>query len=319
MRPEDAESEVQGLGLAEPPSSPADMNGLVNDFDWNSTPLGPAAEWPDSLTAVVRILLTSRFAMWMALGPELTFLYNDAYRQMTLGKKHPWALGRPAAEVWSEIWKDIGPRIQRVLETGEASWEEELLLILERNGYPEETYHTFSYSPLAGPDGQITGMLCVVMEDTTRVIGERQLLCLRTLAATLGEAITEQEVLASIERGLQANDKDLPFTLTYLFDESGTRLNLVCCTGIEADHPAACPAIETTPAAGCWPIGQVLTQKCAVTVDLSDYFVDLPTGVWEKAPSFARLVPIARQGQDKPAGVLIAALNPYRQLDTAYA
>jgi PAS domain S-box-containing protein len=319
MPAEDAEAGVQGFGPAEPLSPPSDMNSLVNDFDWSATPLGSAAEWPDSLTAVVRILLTSRFAMWMAWGPELTFFYNDAYRQMTLGKKHPWALGRPAAEVWSEIWKDIGPRIQRVLETGEASWDQELPLILERNGYPEETYHTFSYSPLAGPDGQIAGMLCVVMEDTARVIGERQLLSLRTLAGALGEAITEQEVHASIERGLQANDKDLPFTLTYLFDESGTRLNLVCCTGIEANHPAACPVIETTPAAGCWPIDQVLAQQSAVTVGLSDHFVDLPAGVWEKAPGFARLVPIARQGQDKPAGVLIAALNPYRQLDTAYA
>jgi len=319
MRPEAAESEVQSFGPSGPVSSLPDMNGLVTDFDWSTTPLGPAAQWPDSLTAVVRILLTSRFAMWMAWGPELTFLYNDAYRQMTLGKKHPWALGRPAAEVWSEIWKDIGPRVQRVLETGEASWDEELLLIVERNGYPEETYHTFSYSPLAGPDGQITGMLCVVMEDTTRVIGERQLLSLRTLAAVLGGAISEQEVLESIERGLQANDKDLPFTLTYLFDESGTRLNLVCRTGIEANHPAACPVIETTPARGCWPIAQVLMEKCAVTVDLSDHFVDLPAGAWDKAPGLARLVPIARQGQDKPAGVLIAALNPYRQLDTAYA
>jgi signal transduction histidine kinase len=319
MRPEEAESGIQSFAPAEPLSSPSDMNGLVKDFDWSTTPLGPAADWPDSLTAVVRILLTSRFAMWMAWGPELTFLYNDAYRQMTLGRKHPWALGRPAAEVWSEIWKDIGPRIQRVLATGEASWEEELFLILERNGYPEETYHTFSYSPLAGSDGQITGMLCVVMEDTTRVIGERQLLSLRTLAAALGEAISEQEVLASIERGLQANDKDLPFTLTYLFDESGTRLNLVCCTGIDADHPAACPVIETASPRSCWPIDQVLAEQRAVTVDLSNDFVDLPTGAWEKVPRLARLVPVARQGQDRPAGVLIAALNPYRQLDTAYA
>ncbi|MGA2369317.1 MAG: ATP-binding protein [Candidatus Korobacteraceae bacterium] len=319
MQREAAESEVQSFGPAETRFTPSDMNSLVNDFDWSTTPLGPAAEWPDSLTAAVRILLTSRFAMWMAWGPELTFLYNDAYRQMTLGKKHPWALGRPAAEVWSEIWKDIGPRIQRVLETGKASWDEELLLILGRNGYPEETYHTFSYSPLAGSDGQITGMLCVVMEDTTRVIGERQLLSLRTLAAELGEAITGQEVLASIERGLQANEKDLPFTLTYLFDETGMRLNLVCRTGIEAGHPAACPMIEPASTKSGWPIDQVLAEESAVTVGLSKHFADLPGGMWGKAPSLARLVPIARQGQDKPAGVLIAALNPYRQLDTAYA
>ena len=138
---------------------PQGMNELFRNFDWAATPLGPVDGWPDGLKAVVRILLTSGFPMWMAWGPELTVLYNDGYRRTTLGKKHPWALGRSAREVWCEIWKDIGPRIQRVMETGEASWDEALMLILERSGYPEETYHTFSYSPLDGPDGSVAGML----------------------------------------------------------------------------------------------------------------------------------------------------------------
>ena len=103
--------------------------------DWDSTPLGPPAQWPGSLQTVVRIVLTSRFSMWMAWGPELTFFCNDAYRRDTLGKKYPWALGRPASEVWSEIWPDIGPRIDRVMSTGEATWDEALLLFLERSGY----------------------------------------------------------------------------------------------------------------------------------------------------------------------------------------
>ena len=114
--------------------------------------------------------------MWMAWGPELTVLYNDAYARTTLGKKHPWALGKPAPEVWCEIWKDIGPRIERVMETGEASWDETLLLILERSGYPEETYHTFSYSPLDGPDGQDRGhALRGDGRHACGCIGERQL------------------------------------------------------------------------------------------------------------------------------------------------
>ena len=174
------------------PTAPQEMPALVESFDWSTTPLGPAAAWPDSLKAVVRILLTSRFPMWMAWGPDLTFLYNDAYRRTTLGKKHPWALGKPAQQVWHEIWKDIGPLIRKVMETGEASWDETLLLILERSGYPEETYHTFSYSPLSDSDGGIVGMLCVVMEDTVRVIGERQLASLSTLAEALAGAISGQ-------------------------------------------------------------------------------------------------------------------------------
>ena len=113
------------------------------------------------------------------LGPGPGFFYNDAYRPMTLGAKHPWALGRPASEVWAEIWQDIGPRAEARAATGDATWDEGLLLFLERSGYPEETYHTFSYSPLPDDDGEIGGMLCVVTEDTERVIGERRLGTLR--------------------------------------------------------------------------------------------------------------------------------------------
>jgi hypothetical protein len=133
--------------------------------------------------------------MWMSWGPELTFLYNDDYARMTLGKKHPWALGKPSHEVWKEIWDDIAPRIRRVLETGEATWDEALLLFLERSGYREETYHTFSYSPLFGDDGKVAGHLCVVTEETDRVIGERRLKTLRSLAGELNKTITEEDVV----------------------------------------------------------------------------------------------------------------------------
>ncbi len=152
-------------------------------MDWSRTPLGAAEEWPQSLRSIVRLLLTSRYAMWMGWGPQLTFLYNDAYAAMTLGAKHPWALGRPSNEVWSEIWPEIGPRVDKVLRTGEATWDEALLLFLERNGYPEETYHTFSYSPVSDDDGAIRGHFCVVIEDTERVIGNRRLAVLKELAS----------------------------------------------------------------------------------------------------------------------------------------
>jgi hypothetical protein len=137
----------------------------MRQLDWASTPLGEPERWPQSLRTVVRVLLTSRFAMWLGWGEELAFLYNDAYSRMTLGRKHPWALGRPAREVWAEIWADIGPRIEKVMSSGAATWDQALLLFLERSGYPEETYHTFSYSPLADVDGKVAGMLFVVSEE----------------------------------------------------------------------------------------------------------------------------------------------------------
>ena len=142
--------------------------------------------------------------MWMAWGPELTTFYNDSYERDTLQAKHPWALGRPAGEVWAEIWHDIAPRIQSVLDTGVATWDEDLLLFLERSGYPEETYHTFSYSPLDGDDGRIAGMLCVVTETTERVVGERRMATLRDLAAAVATTRTETR---GARRGHRAADR----------------------------------------------------------------------------------------------------------------
>jgi PAS domain S-box-containing protein len=296
-----------------------EMSELVQAFNWAATPLGDAATWPPSLKTTVRILLTSRFPMWMAWGPALTVLYNDAYARTTLGKKHPWALGKPANVVWSEIWKDIGPRIERVLETGEASWDETLFLILERGGYPEETYHTFSYSPLVGPEGDNAGMLCVVMEDTARVLGERQLASLSAVAGALVDANTKDEVFVAIERGLK-DQKDMPFALLYLFDEENPgRLRLMASCGIDQGRPAACEFMLIGARDCPWPV-EALSSSQPVTVEnLQHLFSRLPTGTWDRPPERARIVPFARKGQEAPAGIFIAALNPYRQLDTGYA
>lgn len=299
-------------------AQPGGMNELISSYDWSVTPLGPVSVWPDSLKAAVRILVTSRFPMWMAWGPELTVLYNDAYARVTLGKKHPWALGKPATEVWHEIWADIGPRIERVMTTGEASWDETLGLILERSGFPEETYHTFSYSPLAGSSGQIEGMLCVVMEDTQRVRGERQLTSLSTLAGELVDANTKKEVFAAIEGGL-AEQKDIPFALVYCFEDAGPTLCLVAKSGIEAGHPAAPREMDSESVTAPWPVHVLFDTNQPMTLeDLGDRFSELPTGVWNKPPNQAHLVPIFRRGQEKPAGVFIAALNPYRLFDSSY-
>ena len=293
---------------------------LVHDFDWAETPLGSSEEWPQSLKTVVRVMLTSRFAMWMSWGPDLTFLYNDAYAKMTLGKKHPWALGNPSQKVWEEIWDDIGPRIQRVLDTGEATWDEALLLFLERSGYREETYHTFSYSPLSGDDGKIAGHLCVVTEETDRVIGERRLKTLRSLATELSKTITEEDVVSSWSRSLSEDEQDLPFTLTYFLSQNGRQARLACRTGITAGHPAAPEVIELIEENQTWPMSDLLGGKDSVIVEgLAERFDSLPTGAWDSPPNRALLLPLTSQAQTTPAGIIVIGLNPYRPLDVSYA
>jgi GAF domain-containing protein len=297
-----------------------ELGARIRAFDWSKTPMGPIEQCPQSLKTAVRILITSRYAMWMGWGPDLIFLYNDAYAHMTLGKKHPWALGKKFREVWAEIWGDLSSRVLKVLETGEATWDEGLLLFLERNDYPEETYHTFSYSPLTQDDGKINGLLCVVTEETERIIGERRLGSLRTLASGLSAKITEEDVLTAVGSALDTNQHDMPFTLTYLFENGETRARLACSTGISAGHPAAREILEVGSAKEAWPISELLSQKSSVVVEnMAERFGSVPAGSWDKPPARAMLVPITRQGQDVPAGVLVAALNPYRQMDANYS
>src|SRR5580693_8665861 len=268
--------------------------------DWTSTPLGPVDRWPQSLRTAVSILLASRFSMWMAWGPELTFFCNAAYRRDTLGRKYPWALGRPASEVWAEIWDDIGPRIERVLSTGAATWDEALMLILERSGYPEETYHTFSYSGLRDEEACVVGMLCVVREDTDRVIAQRRMATLRDLGSDPSVVRTERQMLDHAAHQLGSNPSDLPFTLTYLFDDNGAA-QLVGVSGIAPGHPAA---PEMLPGSGhsVWPIEKPAHGETEL-VDL-DSALNLPTGAWPEPPVQALVVPLLRQG-GAPVGFLV--------------
>jgi PAS domain S-box-containing protein len=284
--------------------------------DWRATPLGAPDSWPQSLRTAVRILLSSRFSMWMAWGSQLTFFCNAAYRRDTLGGKYPWALGRPAGDVWAEIWGDIGPRIDTVLSTGKATWDEALLLFLKRSGYPEETYHTFSYSPLRDDEGAVVGMLCVVSEETERVIGERRMATLRDLGSDPSVVRTEQETLAFSCRQLNRNPRDLPFTLTYLFQgEDSARLS--GATGIAAGHPAAPTVVSAVDPDVVWPVAALARGESAL-VDLDGpAFVGLPDGGFEEPPAQALVVPLQQQG-GAPYGFVVAGLNRYRPLDEGY-
>jgi hypothetical protein len=122
-----------------------------------------------------------------------------------------------------------------VLRTGVASWDESLPLIVERSGFPEETYHTFSYRPLADEAHQIAGMLCIVSKETSRVVNERRLRILRDLGSSLAETRTEEELHATVSRELGTDLKKLPFSLIYRLDGDGSTARLV---SVQEPRPA---------------------------------------------------------------------------------
>ncbi len=305
-----------GLEIREALRGSGEVGHDLLEVDWSATPLGQPEEWPRSLVTIVRTLLTSRFSMWMAWGPELTFFCNDAYRRDTLGEKYPSALGRPASEVWAEIWPEIGPRIATVMSTGQATWDEALMLFLERSGYTEETYHTFSYSPLPDDQSRIAGMLCVVSEETERVIGDRRMAVLRDLGAVPATVGDERAFLQAAAGQLARSDRSLPFTATYLFDETGAA-HLAARTGFSAPHPLVpeqLTALATTP----WPVAELLLGESKLIEGLPERYEAMPTGAWQQAAQCALAVPLTGPGHGRAYGFLVAGLNPFRRLDGEY-
>jgi signal transduction histidine kinase len=160
---------LDGAGAAALPATEAGQ--LFLNTDWAATELGAVEQWPQSLRIAVSICLNSRFPMFVWWGPDLINIYNDAYAPM-LGKKHPQAMGRPARESWDDIWPALAPQVEAVMRRGEASWNERVLLVTERNGFAENAWFTWSYSPIFKEDGSIGGVFCAVSEETARVNAE---------------------------------------------------------------------------------------------------------------------------------------------------
>ncbi|MFO1499832.1 MAG: ATP-binding protein [Verrucomicrobiota bacterium] len=296
------------------------MPRRIREFDWTGHRLGPPESWPQSLKTVVRLMLDSRYAMWMGWGPELTFFYNDAYARDTLGKKHPWALGQPARQVWAEIWPDIGPRIDHVLRSGEATWDEGLLLFLERSGYPEETYHTFSYSPLYDDDGRRGGMLCVVTEETRRVISERRMALLRELGTNTTVARSVDDACARFAQTLTVHPSDVPFALVYLLDDSRGAASLKAAVAVPHDHPARFKEIRLGhPPGQGWPLAEALERnECVIVSELAERFGGFPSGASPNVSHSAVVLPITGVDLKHPAGALVLGANPRRAMDDDY-
>ena len=197
---------LEPLGPPELRCASGEMAQRVRALDWASTQLGPMERWPQSLRIALGICLNSRFPMFVWWGRERINIYNDAYIPM-LGKRHPAALGRPAQETWNDIWAVVGPQSDAVLERGEATWNDRVVLMMERHGYLEETYFTWSYSPIYDETGGIGGMYCAVVEETPRVMAERARDRLlrenETERARLAEAFDKSPSFLAILRGPQ--------------------------------------------------------------------------------------------------------------------
>ena len=291
-----------------------ELGAMMRAFDWAATPLGPPETWPQSLKTAVRIMLTSRQPFWIGWGEALTYLYNDAYRSI-IGGKHGRTLGHPAAEVWREIWSDIGPMLATAMGGEEGTYVEQQLLIMERNGYREETYYTFSYSPIPDDDGSPGGIICANTDDTGRVIGERQIGLLQELAARTSAARSWQEACELSAAAFAADPRDLVFAALHILDRESDQLTLVCSHGIEPGHAAAPARLDAQTSAAAQALRSGQAQ---VISDARTRFEALPTGAWDEPPNEIMVLPIPAAGEHGRAGVLTVGLNPFRKLDDGY-
>ena len=292
-----------------------ELGEMMRAYDWASNPLGPPEHWPQSLKTCVRIILTSRQPMFVWWGESLINLYNDAYRSI-LGGKHPMALGQPASQVWSEIWAEVGPRAASAMRRNEGTYDEALLLIMERHGYPEETYYTFSYSPVPNDEGGAGGIICANTDDTDRIIGERQLSLLRELASRMSDARTVEDACRRAAEALSTDPSDLPFAAVYLMDADGAGLTLA---GLASNPGEGWQALQTIS------MGDEVSymRRAALTGDLqlADHLGhlgrDLPKGAWDVPPNQGVALPVLAAGGGV-AAVLGLGLNPYRKFDDRY-
>ena len=289
------------------------MGARVRALDWSKTPLGAISKWPQSLKTSVSTCLNSRFPVLIWWGPELVKIYNDAYRPL-IGSKHPWALGCPGREVWPEIWNVIGPMLEQVTGRGEATVSEDLLLLLERDGYAEECYFSFSYSPIRNELGRVGGVFTPVIETTERVIGARRLHTLRDLASVFGtQARTSSDACVAAIKVLAANPYDLPFAVIYFFDSKRTQANLIAYTG-----PPNFPAMVDLRAEG-WQRLLASTKGESCMLDMNAVKLDpLPQSPWGHAPEQAIAVPILLANTTEAIGFLLAGVSVRKRLDESY-
>jgi GAF domain-containing protein len=205
-----------------------------------------------------------------------------------------------------------------VYETGEATWSEDLLFVLNRNLPREEGYFTFSYSPIRADDGHIEGIFCACNETTTRVIGERRLRTLRDLNFVAAKAKTVHGACEVAVRILAENAAEVPFACVYLLDADGNLAKLAATTTLEAGSAAA-PRQIALEDLSRWPLKQVLeTGKSQLVTALASRFGSLPGGLWPDSTDTALIVPLAASGQVRPVGFLVSGLSPRRVIDADY-
>ena len=278
-------------------------------FNWAEHPLGPPQHWPVELRSVVATVLTSRFPIVLWLEPDDLFLiYNDAYAPI-FSDRHPAALGRRAREVWWDIWDQIGPMLDSVLASGKATWSDDMLLPILSGGRPQERRFTFSYGPLIR-GGEIYGVFAAVSETTERVLSQRRVHLLNTVAsAVIGTQSIDNAVAAAVT--VCANHpEDLSFIAVYVEDPETAEIALRGAT------PSVQPLLQDTLAGLTqWDPTTRSRAEAQVIEQVAEVIPGLDQALADDCPSQVLVLPI---GEGATAGALVIGTSPRLPLDAQY-
>jgi signal transduction histidine kinase len=265
---------------------------LIRSTDWSKTALGPIEAWPESLRTTVSLSLASSFPINVIWGPGAVQIWNQAYSRVC-GEKHPREFGTDYRVCWASAWPAIGGAFEAA-RSGETAFLENQPMFLDRNGYLEETWFTFSLSPIRDEAGQVVGLFHPVTETTPRMLADRRTRALRDLASRAVQARSvEQSAAVSLEV-LAGFESELPYALLYLVDDDGAESRLAGRTGTQASPEV----VELTGSAS--PVADVVRTGA-------------PRHVAD-----ALYLPLSPPGAERPAGVLVAGISPRLPLDETY-
>lgn len=292
------------------------MAQFVREKDWSQTPLGPIESWPQSLRTVLNLSLSSNSPISIAWGAHHTQIYNDGYWPIC-GAKHPHSMGQDFRECWASAFPVIGEAYERAW-SGQTSYLENMRMFLDRNGFLEETWFTFSFSPLRDETAGVAGLFHPVTEQTATMLSERRTSTLRELAAQSSQATTSHEALRLAAASLEANPFDVPFVLVYLVD--GSQARLVASAGVPSGTAASPVVFDlAAPDSSGWPVGQVAATGVGVLAnDMGVCLAGVTCGPYPEQPKAASVLPILQPGSKVPAGVLVLGFGARLALNDAY-
>lgn len=288
------------------------MAVAVRNADWSATPFGPVQAWPQSLKSALSICIGCSFPIAIYWGRDLALVYNDDWSPI-LGAKHPWALGRPAREVWPEIWDTIGPLFAQVTSTGEAIRSTDQLLAMNRHGFTEECYFDYTFSPIRGQGDKVEGIFNAVVETTFRVISERRTKLLRDLNEALGACATLEDVWNGATSTLMTSPHDAPLLAIYqAVGDAG--FHRVDC------HPSPALAPAQSKGGSGVPLDWIEKGRVEVTVidNVEEALGRLVCEPWPEPCQQAVLLPVVGLQTHRAEGVLNLCVSPRLRLDSEY-